>query len=99
MANQPYFDPHRMPTRTRIRRTIEEEFDGCVLIRTGGGTKQVMHAPRLIIDERPLCMSETINGEWIEKSLNVYPYGHRDWCKRCLVRMFPERSNLEGAYR
>lgn len=94
MASQPYFDEHRIPPRTTVRQMIEEDYENTVLIRTGGGTRQVMHAPRLIIDERPICETDTKDTEWIEKSLDVYPRGHRDWCKRCLLRMFPERSNL-----
>lgn len=99
MASQPYFDDHRLPPRTTIRRMIEEDYENTVLIRTGGGTSQTLHAPRLIQDERPICKSETQDNEWIVKSLDVYPRNAKDWCKRCLVRMFPERSNLEGAHR
>lgn len=99
MGMQKYFDEE--PERERIRAMIVEEFAARVVRRTGGGTKQVLHAP---CDpdaeaEKPLCGSTTVSGEWDNKSLAVYPIQHRDWCRRCLIRMFPERSNLEGAFR
>lgn len=99
MANQPYFDECRLPPRTIIRQMIEEDYENRVLIRTGGGTSKVLHAPRLIQEERPICKSQTQDNEWIIKSLDVYPRRSKDWCRRCLIRMFPERSNLEGAFR
>lgn len=97
MANQTFFDDGEEPERERIRAMIAEEFAARVIRRTGGGTKQVLHAPRDPDPDadQPLCRSKTINGKWDNKSLLVYPRGHRDWCRRCLIRMFPEASNLE----
>lgn len=95
MANQPFFE--REPSRTIVRKKVEEEFDGHVVVRTGGGAKKVIHA--CDDGESPICGSITIDNEWRAKSLDVYPRGHRDWCRRCLVQLFPERSNLKKRVR
>lgn len=97
MANQPLIDAGAEPDRDRIRALIEDEFGGHVVLRTGGGAKQVLHAPcdHETEAEEPLCGSLTIDGDWIGKSLLVYPPGHRDWCRRCLIRMFPDVSNVQ----
>lgn len=95
MADQPFFD--REPSRTIVRKKVNEEFDGQVVTRTGGGTKQVLHA--CDDGESPICGSQTVDDDWRLKSLTVFPYGHRDWCKRCLIQLYPEKSNLKKRVR
>lgn len=93
-----YFKDAYRPRRSEIRDTIKKEHDGRVATRTGGGQKDVLHALDVGSEEpTTVCESQTDDGAWKDKPLAVFPYGFRDWCDRCLVRMFPERSTLKEA--
>lgn len=94
----PYFKPARRPNCGQIREKIEEEFGGEIVIpREAKSSKKRLHAPADDCEEpRALCDSP-IGGYWALRPLVVYPAGHKDWCSRCLVQMFPDRAQIAVA--
>jgi hypothetical protein len=86
---QPVVERDQLPSREQIRTTVCEEWDGRVLSRTGRGHQNVLH---VAAGGDPLCQRMTHDDTWREKSLAVYPPGHRDWCHYCLARLFPDRA-------
>lgn len=66
-----------------IWQTVQEEFDGKVVVGVGCGTKQRYHVPDLDVEDvEPICRTRAGNG-WDDKDCSVYR-GHKDWCRRCI---------------
>lgn len=85
MCGNSRFTSENYPKRDQIRAVISDDYDGRVLVRSGNGRKSILHTPQN--SHEPLCELTTHDGTWLEKSLAVFPPGHKDWCKRCLTRM------------
>lgn len=98
MAAQPIFDDNREPHEFQIRELVETEYDSEMLIPRGSCiTVHKFHIPANDEDdeETPLCGKVLQTAEWYATSLAYYPPGHKDWCRQCLARVFPERANVK----
>lgn len=94
MAVSTIFDEEKIPHEAQIRALVADEYDSVMLIPRGSCiTVHNFHIPTA--DEQPLCGKGLKTAEWYATSLAVYPPGHKDWCRQCLARVFPERANVD----